>query len=297
MQSKETRKYLLKNLSSLVLFRSTDDLNSALKANCSTELEMEKTDRMQFVQMIKGLLATDPEERLSAYESLQCNFMTMNHFRTSPYGLQTTHCNLSLHGLQQATCHASLSGAGWSEMCSMRLQQNQQQSQHRFGIHRSISSTKMYSKLTTGNSTAARNVLDAPATCMSTSTQHIPKTNGTVPATVTNIAQKKAVLGESNQTTETAVYCFEEPFSTSSRHYPSSRESSQASASFLSSSSHDEYSPHETTTNTINISTVTALRQQHYSNFNNKHNNNINNNTNNASSSCIMAPAPSTSIF
>ncbi|MES1904651.1 MAG: Serine/Threonine protein kinases, catalytic domain [Paramarteilia canceri] len=92
--TKETRKYILKNLKSLYLFVTKDSLNPKLDES-ETEMAAETRDRLDFVQMVCSLLTVDPYHRATAIEALNTNFIRMLGIESNYSYVNTDYYSLS----------------------------------------------------------------------------------------------------------------------------------------------------------------------------------------------------------
>lgn len=72
IKSKEVRKYIFNCLDDMA------QINSPLNL-VGSELLAEKADRKEFVDLLKRMLVLDQEHRITPYEALNHNFVTMNH--------------------------------------------------------------------------------------------------------------------------------------------------------------------------------------------------------------------------
>lgn len=72
IKSKEVRKYIFNCLDDMIQINLSPNLVGA-------ELLAEKADRKEFVDLLKRMLVLDQERRITPYEALNHNFVTLNH--------------------------------------------------------------------------------------------------------------------------------------------------------------------------------------------------------------------------
>jgi homeodomain interacting protein kinase len=72
IKSKEARKYIFNCLDDMAQVNVPTDIDGA-------ELQAEKLDRREFIDLLKRMLTLDQERRISPGEALNHNFVTMNH--------------------------------------------------------------------------------------------------------------------------------------------------------------------------------------------------------------------------
>uniref|UniRef100_A0A0N4Z7U6 non-specific serine/threonine protein kinase n=1 Tax=Parastrongyloides trichosuri TaxID=131310 RepID=A0A0N4Z7U6_PARTI len=108
IKSKDTRKYIFNCLEDIAIANPPEGYDNSF-------LLCEKTDRTEFIDLLKKMLAMDQERRISPSEALEHNFLKMNHF--SNYGntkyLQISQNRMDIcNKINKSSSNATISNAG-----------------------------------------------------------------------------------------------------------------------------------------------------------------------------------------